>query len=103
MIDTRVEREIITALHDTECEAVPCERLRRVRQYVSAYLYGVHASEILRNEIEIFRIVDHAANKDAVLELEPIMVGVVPTDMRIDRCRHCRNIADARNVPRHDR
>ena len=102
MVDTGVEGEMVGVLHDAEGEAIPLERLRRRRQCVCANLFGVHVSEIHRHEIDVLGVVDHAAEKDAVLEFEPIVVGVVPTDMRIDRCGHCRNVADTGNVPRHD-
>jgi hypothetical protein len=35
------------------------------------------------------------------LELEPVVVGVMAADVRVDRRRHRRNVADAGNVPRH--
>ena len=89
-------------LHDAEREAVPLERLRRRRQRVCANFFGVHVSEIHRDEIDHRGVVDHSADEDAIVEFEPIVVGVMPTDMRIDRCRHCRNVTDAGNVPGHD-
>ena len=102
MVDAGVEREVVVVLHDAEREAVPFERLRRRRQCVCANFVGVHMSEIHRNEIDDLGVVDHAADKDAIVEFEPIVVGVMLTDMRIDRCRHCRNVTDTGNVPGHD-
>ena len=65
-------------------------------------LVGVHVPELHWDEIDHRGVVDHSADEDAIVVFEPIVVGVVPTDMRIDRCRHCRNVTDTGNVPGHD-
>jgi hypothetical protein len=102
MVNTGVDREMVSVLDDAECEAIPLERLRRRRHRVHAYLFGAHLSELHRNEIDDLGAVDRAADHVVVLEFEPVVVGIVTTDMRIDRCRHCRKVTRTGNVPRHD-
>ena len=102
MVNTGVDREMVSVLDNAECEAIPLECLRRRRHRVYAYLFGAHISELHRNEIDDFWAVDRATDNVVVLEFEPVVVGIVTTDMRIDRCRHCRNVTHTGNVPRHD-
>ncbi len=102
MVDAGVEREVVGVLHDAEREAIPLKSVRRRRQCVCAHLFGGHVSEIHWDEIDQLGVVDRAAHEDAVVELEPIVVGVMAANVRIDRRRHRRNVADTGNVPSND-
>ena len=101
VVDAGVEREVIGVLDDAEREALPLERSRRRRQRVGAYLRGVHPSELRRHEVDLGRVDDRTAHECAILEFEPVVVGVVAADMCIDHRRHRRDVADASHVPRH--
>ena len=64
MVDTGVEREVVSVLDDAEGEAIPLECLRRRRQRVRTYLCGAHIPELHRNKIDDFWVVDGAPDND---------------------------------------
>ena len=99
MVDVGVDREAVCLLDDTEGEAIPFQSARSRSQHMVADLVLLHEAQRGRDELDAIGIVDGPTGDGISGHIESAVVGVMTTDVEIDRVGHRRHITPAVDVP----
>ena len=103
VIDIGIDGEVVRLLNHTEGEAIPLEGARSRGLHMSADLVLLHEAQRRRGELDELGIGNGPAGDDLGVgagNRKSAVVGVVATDVGVDRLGHRGHVAPALNVPR---
>ena len=90
------------SLNNVESEAIPLQRIRCGQDVVSPFCRR-HLAMLSRDELDIGGFGDGVPDDVCGIGvLEPTVVGVVPTKVRVDDVGHRTDIAPPRDIPGDD-